>query len=350
MGKRSITRRKALFKARKARKLKSPKFRKHLKKRGRKPKYYSKEDDESYILPSKTEESIDFDSLDLEDETIDSQPNPTVIHLTDDEEEIEKSKRKIRTHKSMEKSTKKKKRKWKTAKMQEENINNFAELNYCYNKLSDLINEYNFSDIADVILKINNDIEKDKSDKTEKTLFRELRKIYSVIKKKEDINMMCLSILNSKKNNYDIEILSENNGDNEESKYRKEERFIEHQQNEKKETKLFPFIDSFKKVNSANYKFDLHYYNSINGVHIYDPKSQEKRQSMTFNCKRNSLGCKARCVVIRDSNIVTMKDSHNHQGVSYNNFCKIHPEFKDKNWEHVQVIIENGELINVKQC
>ena len=178
-----------------------------------KPKKPSKEDDSSYVLPSNTDETDDFDKIDLEEETIESQINSTVIDLTEDDEPKEKSVKKYPKYPKMKriiKSSKKRKgrksiaMKWRrrrNEKKKGENMNSFAELNHCYNKLSDLIAQYNFSDIADVILKINNDIKKSSSDKDENTLFNEFKKINSVIKKKDDIIMMCLSILNSRKDN-----------------------------------------------------------------------------------------------------------------------------------------------------
>ena len=57
-------------------------------------KKQSKEDDSSYILPSNTEESVDFDKLDLEEETINSELNSPVIDLTQDDSEEEEEKEK----------------------------------------------------------------------------------------------------------------------------------------------------------------------------------------------------------------------------------------------------------------
>ena len=350
MGKRSITKRLPLTKS------KNKKYPKLQKKRGRKPKKPPNEDDDSYILPSKTEETVDFDALDLEDETIESQLNSPIIDLTDDESKV-KNIKKIRTFRTMKKASKrrndipatvKKMRKKRTTKKKGENMNSFAELNHCYNKLSDLISEYNFSDIADVILKLNNDIEKDISDSTEMTLFREFKKINTIIKKKEDITMMCLSILASKNNNTEISI--DNNKDNNDSKKAKEEKPIIEIKNEKKETKPKLFMNSLKEMKSSKYIFDFHYYNSKNGVYIYAPKVNDRIQSVTMICRRNPLGCKAKCVIYRNSDDVTMKGTHNHPGINFNYFCKLHPEFKNKDWEHVQVIKENGEEIIIKQC
>lgn len=327
---------------------------KQKRKRGR-PRKNPKEDDESYILPSKTDDTVDFDSLDLEDESIESQLNSPIIDLTEEEKPKETTPKKypkVRTLKSVKKAEKKLKnskiKRKRMVRKKGENMNSFAELNHCYNKLTDLIGEYNFSDIADVTLKLNNDIEKDKTDSTEITLFQELKKINNIIKKKEDIIMMCLSILASKKDKK--ENSSKVNKDNNDSPKFKEEKPLNLFTNEKKEIKEKSFINSFKEIKSSNYKLGPHFYNAKNGVFIYDPRDKDNQQSVTMYCKKKSLGCKAKCVIYKNSNDVTMRESHNHPGFSYNHFCKIHPEFKNKDWEHVQVIKEKGEEINIIQC
>ena len=330
-----------------------------------KPKKPSKEDDSSYVLPSNTDETDDFDKIDLEEETIESQINSTVIDLTEDDEPKEKSVKKYPKYPKMKriiKSSKKRKgrksiaMKWRrrrNEKKKGENMNSFAELNHCYNKLSDLIAQYNFSDIADVILKLNNGIKKDNSDKNEEILFKEISNLNLVLKNKEDIITMCLSILNSKNsnnninqdNNTDLDI-SDHSPEDEET----EEKHIKKEKNAKSETKENTMINGFKAMNKDEYIFGIHFYNSTNGVYLYYPVSEEKQQSLALFCKNRDSGCKAKCVVYSNTNDVTMKGIHNHKGEPYNSFCQIHPEFKNKNWEHVQVINENGEDIIIKQC
>jgi len=101
----------------------------------------SKEDDSSYILPSNTDETDDFDKLDLEEETIDSQLNSPVIDLTDDDDEQEaKSVKKypkypkiIRTRKTSKKSkgrqTIAKRGRRRSVKKKGENMNSLTEIN-----------------------------------------------------------------------------------------------------------------------------------------------------------------------------------------------------------------------------
>ena len=389
--------------------------RKPLKRRGRPPlkrnqrtiyKYFNKkakarirkrfrskkkkiDDDESYILPDSIEESEDNDYLDLEDESIESELDSPVISLIEDEDDDEekkeertkRKKRKTKSRINYPKSVRRKRKKKhfpvskcskksvvkrgrgrprKTDKVKKTveknnnvNVNSFDELNLCYNKLNDLISKYSFSDIADVILKLNNGIKKDNSDKNEEILFKEISNLNLVLKNKEDIITMCLSILNSKNsnnninqdNNTDLDI-SDHSPEDEET----EEKHIKKEKNAKSETKENTMINGFKAMNKDEYIFGIHFYNSTNGVYLYYPVSEEKQQSLALFCKNRDSGCKARCVVYSNTNDVTMKGIHNHKGESYNSFCQIHPEFKNKNWEHVQIINENGEDIIIKQC
>ena len=159
--------------------------------------------------------------------------------------------------------------------------------------------------------------------------------------------MMCLSILNSRKDN------QENNKDNNEYEKVKEEEPIAPVKSKKKEStekNEVSFVDSFKEMEQSNYRYGLHFFNSKNGVYIYDPKPGKKTESLTLYCKKYTLGCRAKCVIYNNSNDVTMKGTHNHSGTSYKSSCQIHPELKNKNWEHAQAIEENGKDIIIKQC
>ena len=327
-------------------------------------KQQSKEDDSSYILPSNTEESVDFDKLDLEEETINSELNSPVIDLTQDdseEEEEEKEKKypKIRTKRSERKSRSRSVRKRiRKIKKKGENMNSFAELNHCYTKLTDLIDEYNFEDIADAILKLNNNIKRNKADEKETAIYKELKKINSVIQKKDDIIVMCLSILNSRK-----AAKNKDNKDKNNEKIKPKKELSSNPVKEKKaddeivevgveHLKEKLFLNSFKELSNSNcdYKYGWHYYNSKNGVYIYEPREAKRKENFTFQCKKYIAGCRAKCVLYKNSDMVTMKGTHNHNGSSYSYFLKLNPEFKNKNWEHVQVIKEKGKEIIIKQC
>ena len=358
-------------------------------------KHQKKEDDESYVLPSNTEETEDYSELDLDDEEIDSLLKSPIIELDEDEEEpkiisIRKYQKKRKPYKSVEKKEitlirkrgrgrprkyekneerkqlMKKKIKFihkrgrgrprkyeqnydyeeiNVVKKKKENVNTFNDLNFCYNKLRNLISKYSFPDIADVILKLNNNIPKDNSDKTEKTLFNEISNINSVIKKKEDIITMCLSILASKNSN------NNNCDDKEEQKEKEKESsleddFIKEPKTMRKRKNESLVMKSFKELDQINYKFGMHLFDSGNGVYIYDPITSVKRTALTLYCRqRTANNCRAKCVVYSNSDDITMKCEHNHEAIPYKTFYEAFPELRKKHWEHAQVIKEGGKDI-----
>ena len=81
-------------------------------------------------------------------------------------------------------------------KKEHKNGNTYTELKNCYNELEKVMSKYSFLDIAKIILKINNGI-LDKSNENHE-LYKKLQAISSVINKKDNITLMCLSILYSK--------------------------------------------------------------------------------------------------------------------------------------------------------
>ena len=346
-------------------------------------------DDESYILPSNPEETDEISSL--EDEEIDSQLNRSIIELNEDKKQpkVIRTQRKIRRRKYRKRKNlgdkfaiKRKRgrkrikdiieRKKKITELKEdkkekgkekENVNTFQELNDCYNRLNDLISNYSFSDITDAVIKLNNNIPAEESDPNEKQLFREIKKIISVIYKKEDIIMMCLSILSSKNPQIEKETQIEeeetqnventqnkaNSNDNDEIDISIDEKDPISQGKEKKHREKKEFINGFELTNQPLYKFGLHFFKTKKGVYIYDPRTGQKRNCLTLYCRRNQVGCKAKCVIFSNSNDVIVKGNHNHKGIPYDSFYKNYPELKNKNWEHVQIVKESGKDFIVKQ-
>ena len=362
---------------------------KRFKKRFRVKRKYQKvqKDDESYILPSITDETDDFTNLDLDDETIDSQFKSTSTKSNIKEKKIKTRGRKRKAYKPVNKKTKRFKRKRGRPRKynkdineeiipveKNENVNSFEELNFCYNELNDLLSVYPFSDVADAILKINNGIEKDDSDKNEKILFKKIGHVNSVIKNKQDINTMCLSILASKIMNNELVKDNNNNincdnipieipeGENPKEIIINQEKPKEENQKEEKpkirrkslnkdkyERKV---INGFKSLNQRNYKFGMHFFNSGNNcIFQYDPTVSERRTNITLFCrKRTVYGCKAKCTVYSCSNDVTLGGKHNHAGIPYKLFYDAYPQLKNEDWEHVQIIKDKEEDIIVKQC
>ena len=365
-----------------------------------KKKFYKKNnfkrDDESYILPSNIEDSDDYSKLDLDDETVDSQLRAPLVYLDgknkkSKEVKIKVSRRKRKAYKPVIHRMEKPKRKRgrprkinienteiKTSEEKNENVNNFEELNFCYNELSELISEYPFSDVADVIIKLSNDIKMNDSDKTEKTLFNKIGKINSVIKNKQDINTMCLSILATKisknelikdnninkSNDINVNIPEEkpqeiNPG---ETKRKEGNPIKENPKEEKpkyqnrvsslnKNSKVRKVLNSFKVLNQSIHKFGMHFFNCDKCIYQYDPPVGVKRQTLSLYCRnRTATGCRAKCVVYSYTNDVTIKGEHNHEGITKKLFYDSYPELKNKDWEHAQIVKEDGEDIIIKQC
>ena len=354
-------------------------------------------DDESYILPSNTDETDDFTDLDLDDETIDSQFKLSSTKANIKELKVKTRGRKRKAYKPVIKKDKRIKRKRgrprkynkdinenKIHVEKNENVNTFEELNFCYNELSDILSVYPFSDVTDVILKINNGIKVDNFDKNEKILFQKISKVNSIIKNKQDISIICLSILAEKINNNELvkvnnnynsvnapeEETQEENSKEENPEEEKPKDTNRKQENPKKEKpqeekhkkrlgalnkdkKVRKVINSFKPLNQPNYKFGMHFFNSNNNncVFQYDPNVGKRRTNITLFCRnRSAYRCKAKCTVYSCSNDVTIGGKHNHEGIPYKSFYDAYPELKDKNWEHVQVIKDEKEDIIVKQC
>ena len=73
--------------------------------------------------------------------------------------------------------------------------NTMTEIEDCYKTLKELISNYSFNQISEIIIKIINDIDiEDNNDE----FYQKIKKITSKIHKKETIPMMCLNILSSK--------------------------------------------------------------------------------------------------------------------------------------------------------
>ena len=76
--------------------------------------------------------------------------------------------------------------------------NTITEINECYEKMKELISNYSFNQISELMIKIFNDIDVDRKDTNNNELYQKIKKITSKIHKKEIIPMMCLNILSSK--------------------------------------------------------------------------------------------------------------------------------------------------------
>ena len=260
-------------------------------------------------------------------------------------------------------------------------------LNYYYKKLNDLVSQYSFSEIAQNIIKLFNNVDKDLNGNNK--LLSKLKKIASKLDK-ETITMMSLSILSSKmsiensmknkmneslkgkketKNNnkniinikeeddYDskkkkekIIDLSEENAESEDEE-KEESDNIKAKNKIKKKIKQYEFINSFKNMPKQKYIFAKHYSNNKNIIYCYFSKTLVPRHSTTLYCTRNFDGCMAKCKIRRNTNCVKLLEKHNHDfGLSHNYFYEKFPFLKNKKWKHIQIVKEKKKNIVIYQC
>ena len=249
---------------------------------------------------------------------------------------------------------------YKNKKKNNYNNNSPFELEYCYKKLNKIISKYSFDKISEILLKINNNIDIEKDDNE---IFKKIKKITSIIKKKQDIILMILRILTKNhikcleaKNNPCSEDNKEeedikkykNNKENKEKepkikeeKEKEEEEDVEEKNEENKEGKK-------DKENSENYIiFKDHYHNDGYNIYCYKPKKVKKSNlRCTLYCSETyNKNCKAKIIVFTNSNYINFLGNHNHYGISKEDFYNVYPFLKKTTWQDIQVICENGKNI-----
>ena len=262
------------------------------------------------------------------------------------------------------------------------------KLNYYYKKINDLVSNYSFAEIAQNIIKLFNNVDKDINGDNE--LLQKLKKITKKIDK-ETIIMMSLSILSSKisiensmkdkmnesakeetqkiNNNKNSIKIKEEEDDYDDYK-KKKEKIIdlseENQENEDEENeesgninaknrinnkiKQYELINSFKNMPEQKYIFRKHYFNNKNIIYSYFSKTFVPRHTSTVYCTRKFDGCNAKCIVRRNSNYVKLLGKHNHDfGLSHNYFYEKFPFLKNKKWKHIQIVKEKMKNIVICQ-
>ena len=273
--------------------------------------------------------------------------------------------KKIKNYSNLEKNIKCKNKK------ENKNGNTYTELKNCYNELEKIMSKYSFLDIAKIILKINNGI-MDKSNENHE-LYKKLEIISSIINKKDNITLMCLSILysknhtktfkkeeekrsnNNKKNNRKIEDKKEDKKENKkedkkEDKDDKEEkvkrrhtreRFNGNKIMNKDMTRL---IKRIKRKEKEPYIFREHFYHLNKKIYCYKPKSSKSTYYQILYCeKRDINGCNAKVLVNSNPNDILVLGDHGHRGISLREFYKRFPMFKNKDWNHIQLVKEDDE-------
>ena len=256
-------------------------------------------------------------------------------------------------------------------KKENKNGNTYTELKNCYHELEKIMSKYSFLDIAKIILKINNGI-MDKSNENHE-LYKKLEIISSMINKKDNITLMCLSILYSKnhsknakkeeeernkgnkKNNRKIEDKKEDKKENKkedkkEDKDDKEEkvkrrhtreRFNGNKIMNKDMTRL---IKRIKRKEKEPYIFREHFYHVNKKIYCYKPKSSKSTYYQILYCeKRDINGCNAKVLVNSNPNDILVLGDHGHRGISLREFYKRFPMFKNKDWNHIQLVKEDDE-------
>ena len=273
--------------------------------------------------------------------------------------------KKIKNYSNLEKNIKCKNKK------ENKNGNTYTELKNCYHELEKIMSKYSFLDIAKIILKINNGI-MDKSNENHE-LYKKLEVISSMINKKDNITLMCLSILYSKnhsknakkeeeernkgnkKNNRKIEDKKEDKKENKkedkkEDKDDKEEkvkrrhtreRFNGNKIMNKDMTRL---IKRIKRKEKEPYIFREHFYHVNKKIYCYKPKSSKSTYYQILYCeKRDINGCNAKVLVNSNPNDILVLGDHGHRGISLREFYKRFPMFKNKDWNHIQLVKEDDE-------
>ena len=206
---------------------------------------------------------------------------------------------------------------------QKENKNNTdSDLNYCYNELEKIIENYSFFEVSKLILKVANGMTEDNDDNHE--LYQKLKNISSNIKNKGNLALICLSILSSK--------VQFKKGKKEKNKIKKP--------NHIKKEKETPVINKTVKINGRQkYIFGNHYYKLDNNIYCYKNKAKRPNYKISLYCeKREGKKCKAYVKVNSDSNNILVFGEHKHEGIPENIFYNKFPTFKDKDWNHIQLI------------
>ena len=211
-----------------------------------------------------------------------------------------------------------------TKNMKENKNNDDSEVNFYYNELEKIMENYSFFEVSKLILKAANDITEDNDDNHE--LYQKLKNISSNIKNKDNLALICLSVLSSK------------------IQFKKGENKIKKQAHSNEGKRATNMNKAAKGNYKQKYIFRDHFYNINNKIFCYKNKSKNPSYKTTLYCeKRNNKGCKALIVINSDFNNVLMYGDHEHEGISKNTFYKRFPTFKDKKWNHIQIIKNERE-------
>jgi hypothetical protein len=165
---------------------------------------------------------------------------------------------------------------------QKDSKNNiYSEVNFCYNELVKIMENYSFFEVSTILLKVANEITEDNDDNHE--LYQKLKNISSKIKNKGNLALICLSALSSK-----IQLKNDKKGENKTKK----------QVSSNKDKGKTNMKKTAKKNNKQKLIFSDHFYNINNNIYCYKNKSKNPSYKITLYCeKRHIKGCKAHIIV-----------------------------------------------------
>ena len=362
---------------------------------------------ENYIMEIEDDEKVKINNKKINNTSM-KKSSKVIQKIGGKREIIKKNKDEV----SMKKKEKKNQGSERQKINKELTTNTMTEIEDCYKTLKELISNYTFNQISEIIIKIINDIDIEDNNKE---IYQKIKKITSKIHKKETIPMMCLNILSSKiplfnnnklspseevieikeDSNDQKAIMKEIEKQNEEKKEEEIEEVIEigdeieeKEINKKKkkvnytnknpkkseQKKISPrmskkkeqiieknkridnndvFINGFKDINQE-YSFGNHYYKNKNRQEIfsYKGKNTKNKHTVRLYCCRTIKGCKAICIVNKKTNRAQLIGKHIHSGISLQHtveFYEKYPTLIDEEWEHIQIIhIGNEDKIIIQ--
>ena len=103
-------------------------------------------------------------------------------------------------------------------------------------------------------------------------------------------------------------------------------------------------IKRIKRKEKEPYIFREHFYHVNKKIYCYKPKSSKSTYYQILYCeKRDIIGCNAKVLVNSNPNDILVLGDHGHRGISLREFYKRFPMFKNKDWNHIQLVKEDDE-------
>jgi hypothetical protein len=254
--------------------------------------------------------------------------------------------------------------------------NKLNVLSTCYDELDAMFSKYSFAEISQLILKIMNNIGEE--EKKNVKPYEEMKCIISKLKNKENLLIMCFSILSKncllKKDSSELGTTSQIKKEKKEKSPNKESPHFEEKnkphldrnqkdsdllQNEIRINNKLRFYENPSIINSMinTAKVGVHYYKSEEGEIFSYSQIKQARSSIClpikFSCNRTKSKCGAQCVIFNSNNKVSVKliGSHNHtEGIKKSYFFSQYQFLFEKKWDHIQIFKNKGIVTVVRLC